>query len=152
MACEYQMGNYFSQLLGTNILYQTSYTKMPFLKIFLYSPFLYNFIYLLIFAAFSGLLASFTLSLSFLYKKSKLFLFIPVFATLQLFRVYDSDLFSRSIEGGQTYVNFDILDYVVPTLLKGQDYAFFAKLVFIIFLAIVTLCIYGIKSDLKSLQ
>ena len=50
------------------------------------------------------------------------------------------------------YVNFDILDYVVPTLLKGQDYAFFAKLVFIIFLAIVTLCIYGIKSDLKSLQ
>ena len=65
--------------------------------------FLYNFIYLLIFAAFSGLLASFTLSLSFLYKKSKLFLFIPVFATLQLFRVYDSDLFSRSIEGGQTY-------------------------------------------------
>ena len=70
-----------------------------------------------------------------------------------LFRsVYDSDLFSRSIEGGQTYVNFDILDYVVPTLLKGQDYAFFAKLVFIIFLAIVTLCIYGIKSDLKSLQ
>ena len=149
---EYQMGNYFRQLLGTNILYQTSYTKMPFLKIFLYSPFLYNFIYLLIFAAFSGLLASFTLSLSFLYKKSKLFLFIPVFATLQLFRVYDSDLFSRSIEGGQTYVNFDILDYVVPTLLKGQDYAFFAKLVFIIFLAIVTLCIYGIKSDLKSLQ
>lgn len=72
-----------------------------------------------------------------------------MFATLQLFRVYDSDLFSRSIEGGQTYVNFDILDYVVPTLLKGQDYAFFAKLVFIIFLAIVTLCIYGIKSDLK---
>ena len=132
--------------------FSTSYTKMPFLKIFLYSPFLYNFIYLLIFAAFSGLLASFTLSLSFLYKKSKLFLFIPVFATLQLFRVYDSDLFSRSIEGGQTYVNFDILDYVVPTLLKGQDYAFFAKLVFIIFLAIVTLCIYGIKSDLKSLQ
>ena len=30
------MGNYFRQLLGTNILYQTSYTKMPFLKIFLY--------------------------------------------------------------------------------------------------------------------
>lgn len=30
---EYQMGNYFRQLLGTNILYQTSYTKMPFLKI-----------------------------------------------------------------------------------------------------------------------
>lgn len=39
----------------------------------------------------------------------------------------------------QTYVNFDILDYVVPTLLKGQDYAFFAKLVFIIFLAIVAI-------------
>ena len=41
---EYQMGNYFRQLLGTNILYQTSYTKMPFLKIFLYSPFLYYFL------------------------------------------------------------------------------------------------------------
>ena len=59
---------------------------------------------------------------------------------------------STAREQAAAYVNFDILDYVVPTLLKGQDYAFFAKLVFIIFLAIVTLCIYGIKSDLKSLQ
>lgn len=149
---EYSMGNYYRQLLGTNILYNTPHSEMPLLKIYLRSPFLYNILYLLLFSGFSGLLGACTLSVSFLLRVKKIALFVPPFAIIQLLRVLDAYYFSLSLETGVPYTNYNILNYVVPTVSKGHNYALFISCVFIILWLIFTSTICAIKNDLKNIQ
>jgi ABC-type transport system involved in multi-copper enzyme maturation permease subunit len=149
---EYQMGNFYRQLLGTNLLYTTSDTELPFLKLYLYSPFLYNLLYLFFFSLFSGLLGALVLGFSFWWKKHKIALFVPVFLVMQLLQVYDAWSLSDAIENGSRYRNFNILDYVVPSVSKGRAPSFL--LVVLVVMAAVLVCsvIYALKEDLRSIQ
>ena len=149
---EYQMGNYYRRLLGTNILYNTPYSKLPFLKLWTESPFLYNLLYLLFFSLFSGLLGALVLSFSFWWKRSKLVLFLPIFLLTQISQNYDTWKLSDAIANESTYVNTNILDYVVPTISKGRTPLFMAAFVLICIILIGVSVLYAIREDLRSMQ
>ncbi len=152
---EYQMENFYRQLLGTNLLYDRTplaHAEMPFLKIYLLSPFLYNVVFLIIFSVFSGFLGAFILSLSFGFKKYKIVLFIPLFVLLELSRVFDGHMLSSAMEKGIFYSNYNILDYVVPTFFKGQNFLFFGGVILVMAGIIICFTVYGIKNDIKSIQ
>lgn len=149
---EYQMGNYYRQLLGTNILYSTEHSQMLWMKVFLASPFLYNLLYLLIFSSFSGILASFTISLSFVFRNKKITLFIPLFLLFQISGIYDTYKFNVALDHGTNYRNLKILDYITPSLMHGQDIKTIVIFLAVIVFAIICCTVYGIKQDLKSLQ
>lgn len=144
---EYQMENYYRMLLGTNILYNTPYTKMPFLSIYLKSPLLYTILYDLIFSAFSGLVATFALSITFIFSKHKFVAFLPLFIIFRLSGVIDTYFFSRAIEQGDIYTSYDIFNYIIPTLSKGQSFRFIGIFVVIILLIIVLFTLVTIKRN-----
>lgn len=150
---EYQLENYYRNLLGTNHLYSVKYPKMPLLKIFLYSPFLYNLVYLLIFSLFSGLLGSFVLSISFWLKKNKLVLFLPVFVIMRLLQVYDSYHFSNALSNEEiVYTNCNLLDYVVPTFLSGHNPFYIGIVILVILIVIAASTVYAVKNDIRSME
>lgn len=149
---ENAMRNYYRQLLGTNILYNTPYCEMPLLKIYLRSPLFYNIIYLVLFSVFSCLLGALVLSISFSLRMKKITLIAPLFVVLQLLSVYDAYRFSTSLETDFPYINFNILNYVVPSVSKGHSYTFFGIVLAIMVWLICISTFYGINNDLKSFQ
>lgn len=149
---EYQTGNYYRQLLGSNTLYITDYPKFQMLRLYLFSPLLYNLYFLFSLSLFSGLLSSLVMCISFIYKKRKLVLFVPLFVLLRGLSTYDTYRFSVALDTGRPYTNFDILSYVVPTLTKGHSPKLFFFELIIIVAAIVVLSIVGIKNDIRDCQ
>ena len=149
---EYQMPNYYRGLLGTNIDYRTPYPSIPFLRMYLFSPFLYNLIYSLFFSLFSGLVGSFIMSLSFLIKKNKIILFAPVFIMIHLLRVFDALAFSKAIESGESYINMNILEYFSPLFSCGIAPFLVPAIMALLVAAMTCLTMYAIKQDMRSLQ
>lgn len=149
---QYQMPSYYRSLLGTNIDYRTLYPAIPLLRVYLFSPFLYNLIYILFFSLFSGLLGSFIMSLSFWMKKNKFVLFVPVFVTTQLLQVLDARALSKAIESGGLYININIFEYFSPLFSSGTVPFFIPVISVLLAAAMVRLTIYAIKQDIRSLQ
>ncbi len=149
---EYQMPNYYRRLLGTGTTYRTLYPSIPLLEVYLFSPLLYNLIYILLFSLFSGLLGSFVMSLSFRIRKNKIILFAPIFIMTQLLQVWDARSLSKAIESGGLYRNVNIFEYFSPLFSSGMV-PFFIPAVSA-FLAAVILCftMYAVNQDLRSLQ
>lgn len=150
---EYQRSNYYRMVLGMNLSYRAIHYKMPFFRVFLANPSLYNLLLLTIFSMFSGLLAAFTVSLSFVFRTKKIILFVPIFVVTKILEVCDASIWSAAMEGnGGVYINLDLFDYVLPTLSKGQSILFF--LFAIAAFVIATLCFtkFGIKHDIESVQ
>lgn len=149
---EYQMPNFYRGLLGTNIDYDTPYPSIPFLRVYLFSPFLYNLIYILLFSSFSGLMSSFIMSLSFWLKKNKIILFAPVFIMTQLLRVIDAQAFSKAIESRGFYINVNIFEYFSPLFSKGLVPFFLPSIFILLFAIMICLTIFAINQDIRSLQ
>lgn len=149
---EYLQGNYYRTLLGTNLLYQVDYPEIPFLRVYLYSPFVYNLLCIMLFSAFSGLLAAAVMSISFLLRKSRLLLFVPIFAVNKLLQTYDIRALNSAVESGGKYTNYDLMDYLLPTLFHGQDPRFLAVVLAVLAAVIISFTLYGIKHDMASLQ
>lgn len=149
---QYQLENYYRNILGTNLLYHTGHTEMPLFRIFLVSPFLYNLIFLMIFSLFSGVVASGMMSFSFLCKKNKIVLFIPFYVVVRALRVYDNYMFSSAMDQGRLYTNYDILDYITPMSSKGHSVWFIIAVVAAIVVMITLFTLYAIKNDIKSMQ
>ena len=109
-------------------------------------------LYLLFFSLFSGLLGALALSFSFWWKRSKLALFFPIFLLTQISQNYDTWKLSDAIANESTYVNTNILDYVVPTISKGRTPLFMAAFVLICIILIGVSVLYAIREDLRSMQ
>ena len=149
---EYQLPNFYRNLLGLNRVYESAYQQMPFLRLFQLSPLLYNLLYILIFSAFSGLLSSFIMSLSFVLSKSKMLLFVPLFAVLQVLQVYSTYSFSHALSTGDRYINTNILHYIVPGAMFGLTPGFIIVITALMLLVMVGLTVSAIHADLKSMQ
>src|SRR5690606_20936544 len=71
---EYNLLPYFETLSGTNVIFNTEFTGVSFLGLYLFSPLLYNIVYLLLLSLFSGIMSVFTCASSFFIKKYKIIL------------------------------------------------------------------------------
>lgn len=170
----YQGGNFYRNLLGLNTMYFTEYPKVPFLTVFLKSPFLYHLLYLVILSSFAGLMAAFVLSLSFVWRKRKLFLFIPVYVIIQVLTNMDSVFLDRAGDYGFSfwdfetrkhilpenlewkdlykYVDINIMDYVFPEFYGALSPYFFVGFLLIVAVIITGVTVYGVRQRLKSIQ
>ena len=170
----YQGGNFYRSLLGLNTMFFTDYPKTPFLEVFLKSPFLYHLLYLVILSSFAGLMAAFVLSLSFIWRKWKLFLFIPVYVVIQVLTNMNTLFLRRAGEYGYSfwdfytmkhilpdhlgsddlfkYVDINIMDYVFPEFLNALSPYFFIGFLLIVAVIITGATIYGVRQRLKSIQ
>lgn len=149
---EYQMPNYYRRLLGTGTVYRTLYPSVPFLEVYLFSPFLYNLIYILLFSLFSGLLGSFVMSLSFRIRKNKIILFAPIFIMTQLLQILDARSLSKAIESGGVYRNVNIFEYFSPLSSSGIVPFFIPAVSAALAAAILCFTMYAVNQDLRSLQ
>lgn len=149
---QYQMGNFYRWLTGTNLLYPVEYREEPFLGLFLCSPFWYNVLYVLLFAAFSGLLGMVVLSLSFWWRKHRILLFLPLFVVMQVLRGWDAWALTDAIRNGNVYTNLDLLDYVVPSFESGRNPVLFLAVVLVCLLVIGLSAVYAIQGDLRDVQ
>lgn len=118
----YGCGNYDGILLGTNHSFQTDYGALPFLRLFLYSPTLYNVLYILILSLASGITGVFVLCLSFFFCKQKAPLFLPVFLMVLGSSVLNVYCLSRAIgDASYKYVNYNLMDYFAAFGYRGQS-------------------------------
>lgn len=146
------MPNFYRGLLGTNIDYRTLYPSIPFLRVYLFSPLVYNLMYVLLFSLFSGLAGSFIMSLSFYFKKNKIILFAPFFILTQLLRVIDAQAFSKAVETQGLYSNVNIFAYFSPLFSKGLVPLFVPVISVFLIAAMTCLTIHAIHQDIRSLQ
>lgn len=150
---EYQLENFYRTVMGTNHLYETAYQGIPLVRLFLRSPLLYNFIYLLIFSLFSGLLGAFVLSLSFWLRKRKIVLFLPLFIIIHVLDTINIKWLYMAINGEKSYVDTALLDYVVPSFSGGgMSPVFLGTVIIILFGFIMISVVHVTREDLISIQ
>ena len=148
----YQLEGYSRMLLGTGADFETVSRVMPFLKVYSLSPFLYNVVYLLLLSAFSGLLGSFVTGFSFLFRKWKIVLFVPLFLLLRALQTWDTINYSRAGYGQGTYINYNPLSYVTPGYAMGHSGIFIFLFCLTLAGAALLFLLYGVKQELKSIQ
>lgn len=118
----YGLWDYGSFFLGTNYTVQTDYGVLPFLRLFLYSPTLYNVLYILILSLASGIAGVFVLCLSFFFCKQKAPLFLPVFLMVLGSSVLNVYCLSRAVgDASYKYVNYNLMDYFAAFGYRGQS-------------------------------
>lgn len=149
---EYQMLNFQGNVLGTNLMYKTPYRELAFARLFLNNRLLYSFIYLVAISLFSGLLGMAILGLSFVFSKSKILLFIPLFAVQHIFQTYDTKALNNAISNGDTYTNLNILEYFIPGFSKGQSPIFLVVVLGFLALFVLISFLFSQREDIRSLQ
>ena len=149
---EYQMLNFQGYVLGTNLVYETPYHELAFARLFLNNRLLYSFIYLVAISLFSGLLGMTMLGLSFVFSKSKILLFIPLFAAQHLFQTYDTKALNDAISNGDTYTSLNILEYFIPGFSKGKSPIFLVILLGFLVLLVLISYLFSQREDIRSLQ
>lgn len=148
----YQLSPYYNGLLGEGVMYESVSQQLPFLGMYLRSPLLYNLWYLLIFSTFSGLLGCLVLSMSFLLRKWKVVLFLPIFALFQVLRSADGLSLSRAIAGQGFYFSCDPFYYVAPSFSVALS-GWYALVFCLAAVGVILLFLYyGVKRELKSIQ
>jgi hypothetical protein len=116
--------NYSNNLLGTNVIIWSLEKGLPFLKLYLFSPLLYNILYTVIISVFSGLLGIFAVTVSFLIKHFKVFLLAPIYIIF-----FSCNLITNLLESEQRpFYNFEIMSYLTVNSTIGKSYLFFTLL------------------------
>jgi hypothetical protein len=125
---------YAQSLTGDRVDRDTVFGAKPFAILFVQSLPLYNMLYLLFFSLFTGLLSAFSMALSFLIRRRKILLLVPLFVLFQLGAnlsgvIYDND--------NMRFFNTDILDYFGTDAFYGQSVVFISVLLgmFVLFIA-----------------
>lgn len=98
---------YAKSLTGEDVIIDTVHKGIMFLKLYIFSPEVYNLFLLLLFSSVSGILGSFCMCFSYFYKKHKIILFLPVYIYIYIGNILSniSSIFGK-------YINFYILDYL----------------------------------------
>jgi hypothetical protein len=125
---------YEQTLTGDQVDRDTVFAAKPFAELFVQSLPLYNLLYLLFFSLFTGLLSAFSMALSFVIRRFKILLFVPLFVLFQL-GSYMSGVIGN-IEH-MRFFNTDILDYFGTDAFYGQSLLFLFSLTGAIILFIV---------------
>ena len=131
----YNTLGYCNALTGSDVIVSTQQKGLLFLKLYLYNPFLYNLLFLVICSIFSGILSMLSTSFSYICSKNKIVIFLPVFLFFYLGSIAD-DIFY----GSNNYINCNWLDYVSVDLFYGKNIILFLLIIlfFLMFIIITT--------------
>ena len=149
----YPMRNYYGRLLGMNFAYGHISSQIPFLGVLLRSPILYGVLYIFLFSFISGLLGMLVMAISFVVKRFKLILYVPIYVLTQILSNIDMVILNAAIDGKETYVSYNFLDYFIPYnnwggFSLGVILAELGAMLLIIFLCFC----YAIHDDIRSVQ
>ncbi len=144
---EYGMPNFFRTILGTNLSYNTEQKIIPFIKLFLNSPTIYNIVYICILSIVSGIFSVFLLCITYLKKLHRAILFVPIYVIVLFSSVISEYGFSRAINDyKQIFVNYDIMDYLVAFGFSGKSVIYIS-----VFFSIIALfCIFSYLKIINS--
>lgn len=116
--------NYVAGITGVRVMIPTKWSGIWFAKVFVTNPELYNIIIVGIFSVAMGIFGVFVYTVSFLCKRNKFFLFLPLYAILVVLNTLD--LFAEKVN---PYTCLVIVDYITGNNMYGKDpmflYTFF---------------------------
>lgn len=149
----YPMRNYYGRLLGLTFAYKHISSQIPFLGVLLSSPVLYGVLYIFLFSFISGLLGMLAMAISFVVKRFKIILYIPIYVLIKILMNIDMVVLDAAIDGKETYVSYNFLDYFIPHnnwggFSLGVILAELGAMLLIIFLCFC----YAIHDDIRSVQ
>ena len=149
----YPMRNYYGRLLGLTFAYKHISSQIPFLGVLLRSPILYGVLYIFLFSFISGLLGMLAMAISFVIKRFKIILYVPIYVFIQILSNLDMVILNAAIDGKETYVSYNFLDYFIP----HNNWGGFSLGVILaelgVMLLIIFLCFcYAIHDDIRSVQ
>lgn len=148
----YPDGVFCQNVLGIGTAYKSNYPVMSFLGLFLDNQILYSLLYLVIISFFAGWMGTFVLGLSFVWRYSKLFLFLPVFVLFQVLTNLNGYFFNQAIQNGSVYTNIDIMRYILPLQDDNQSPYFFAGFLLVTLIIMIITTVYAVRHDLESIQ
>lgn len=123
--------NYVAGITGIRVMIPSKWSGIWFAKVFVSNPELYNIIITGIFSVAMGIFGVFIYTFSFLCKRNKIVLFLPLYAILVVLNTLD--LFSENI---YPYTRLVIVDYITGNNMYGKDpmflYTFFVCIVIVI--------------------
>jgi len=135
---DYNALNYAETLLGTNIVVNTVQSGLPFVKLYLFSPMAYNFLFLCIISLFSGILGTVSGLFSFYITKFKILLFVPIYLLFYLGNFLT--ILSKR------YISFKLIEYMYVNHMFGKS--FFVILSFI--LAVILFSVFSFRYACKK--
>lgn len=150
----YPLKSYCDALLGARVDYIPLNEQLPFLKLFLASPALYNLLYLIMFAFLTGLFGILAMACSFVIRRTKILVYILIYALVQIMQNVDGKLLSAAIDGKrECYLCINLITYFLP----HENNSGFAVTVLLteigMILLVIFLCsVYAINDDIRSVQ
>lgn len=145
---EYGLPNYFRTVLGTNYVFNANQTIIPFVQLFLKHSALYNLMYIGFLSAAAGVLGAFLVCFSFLFKKRRAILFIPIYIYI-LFSSVISEYFYTMAMSNPDFIfrNFDFMDYFAVFGFQGKSILYLMCVFLLLILFCVFSCFRTIKAD-----
>lgn len=121
----YQSEMYAPVLLGENRLY-ASYSQYYFLlPLYLKSPFLYQLMYLVVLSLFSGICGAAVTALSFSLSKSKILLFLPLYAIVIISQYARTIFLNSALNSGVRFFDPYICNYLAPFATADYSLVYF---------------------------
>ncbi|MDR1131252.1 MAG: hypothetical protein LBL15_02405 [Oscillospiraceae bacterium] len=111
--------NYAPTIAGSNIVIDTIQSGVIFPRLFLYSADLYNLVFALIFSLSMGVLSVLNLAVSFIIKRYKILLFIPVYLLIILINTLNFLL-----QKSKPFINFIVMSYLTVNADHGKSLIF----------------------------
>lgn len=145
--------NYYAHLTGTNFSIATKYSSEPFIRIFIFSPILFNAVHILLLSFVSGVFGVFLLAISFMMKKYKYFLFVPIYAIYQISITTDVYALSKAGQDSSfSYVNYSIINYFSSFGTPGKS-PFYILTILGIMIAFSIMSLYIVsRKDITALE
>lgn len=136
--------NYSNWLTGKAVMVDAAGVGLPFLKLYIYNPLLYNLLYALIFSIFTGVLSVFAFAISFLIRRYKIYLLLPIYAIVYGFNALT---FLLDTDGATKFYLLRVFDYITVDTMYGKTPFFFIGLTFALVLLSAFLIMRQIKTD-----
>ncbi|NLB21302.1 MAG: hypothetical protein GX829_10925 [Clostridium sp.] len=129
----YNYLSYEEIILGTSRAINTRFSGLPYLKVFLFSPTLYNILFVLIASIFASALTSFAFAFSMFLQKYKILLLLPTSLLVRLLSFLDVYVYSLAYRG-IPYINLNFISYIeVSGYTLGKTYLLFFGFIVILF-------------------
>ena len=134
--------NYSATITGSNVMVETVQKGILFLRLYLYSADLYNLLFALIFSLSMGVLSVFNFVMSFILKRHKILLFIPIYLIIIILNTLDSLL-----ENNTPFVSYKVMTYLSVNAHFGKSVFFISSFFIVVIACSIIMMTRQIKND-----